>query len=507
MDRTMAARALAAAFLVGAVAQALLFNVGLGINIPLLNVLVLVTAAALRGRDRRIDPVDLWIPIAAVAVAAAVAVRSDPFLVFLDAVTALTLLAASMAVFAGVPVTRRSALAVSAAGAVVLGYMVVGILRLTAALRRSQPGPSWRSRVPPAALPVIRGVVIALPILLLFSVLFASADAIFASVTERLFDWRLDLGELPIRASLAFTVAWVVAGLFAVAIGGADRLVDERPAGLQSLGAAVAGPVPLLPRLGGTEALTILVAVDLLFGSFVLLQIAYLFGGLDTLAAGGITYSSYARRGFFELVAVTCLAGGLVVGLHALVAQRTRAFVVAAVALALLTSAILFSAAFRLRLYQEAYGWTELRFYIYATIAWLGLGIVAAVVLLARDRMRWLAHAMTMAAVGVLLLVNIVGPLGFIAEQNVARLLQPALVPPDGRVGLDLEYAHTFAGYDAVPALVAALPALGRVDRAALRHDLMDSWIELQQEETSAWPAWNLGQQRAREALEPLFGR
>ena len=38
------------------------------------------------------------------------------------------------------------------------------------------------------------------------------------------------------------------------------------------------------------------------------LQVAYLFGGLDTLDAAGITYAQYARRGFFELVAAACLA-------------------------------------------------------------------------------------------------------------------------------------------------------------------------------------------------------
>jgi hypothetical protein len=507
MDRTLATRALAAAFVVGAIAQALLFSLGLGVNVLLLAALLIGAGAAISGRARRIDSADVWIPVAAIAISAGFAIRSDPMIVFLDAVTAMTLLGASMAAFAGAAITRRSALAITAAGAVVVAFLVVGILRLTEVARRREPGPSWRSRIPPAAVPVVRGLVIALPILFVFSVLFSSADAIFASVTERLFNWQVDFGELPMRASLAFLIAWVVAGLFAVALGGADRLLDEPAPVAQSLGAAVTEPLPLLPRLGATEALTILIAVDVLFGSFVLLQVAYLFGGLDTLTAGGITYSSYARRGFFELVAVTGLAGGLVVGLHALVVHRTRGFVIAAVALSLLTFAVLFSAAFRLRLYQEAYGWTELRFYIYATIAWLGLGIVAAVVLLARDRMRWLPHAMAMTAVGVLLAANVIGPLRFVAEQNVARLLDPSLVPADGRIGLDVDYALGLNGDDAVPAFVAALPALSDVDRAFVLKDLEYRWEQLQQPELTGWPAWNLAREQARAALEPLFAR
>src|SRR5258705_422387 len=103
---------------------------------------------------------------------------------------------------------------------------------------------------------------------------------------------------------------WPVAGLLAVGAG-VSRVERRTAAPLaQSLGAAVAEPVSLYPRLGVIEVVTILVAVDILFATFVVLQLAYLFGGLDTMAAGGITYANYARHGFFQLVAVTCLAGG-----------------------------------------------------------------------------------------------------------------------------------------------------------------------------------------------------
>ena len=70
----------------------------------------------------------------------------------------------------------------------------------------------------------------------------------------------------------------------------------------------------------------ILVLVDIVFGAFVALQLAYLFGGLDTLTAVGMTYSDYARRGFFELIAAACLAGGLVIvlELHARAQPRLR---------------------------------------------------------------------------------------------------------------------------------------------------------------------------------------
>ena len=515
MDRTIAMRSLIAAFAVGVAAQALLVGAGLGLNVPLLVVATLAGATAVAGGGRRIDLLDLWLPVAAVAVAAMVAIRADPTLLFLNVVTAAALLGASMAAFAGAAVTRRSALAIVALGTVVLAWLGIGFVRLSMAARPPATESGWRERTPHWAAPVARGLLLAAPVLIVFFALFSSADAIFASLAADLFGWRIDLGELPLRIFVALVIAWGVAGLLGVAAGAAELDQSNAAPEMQSLGAAAAVPPAwpaaggpsqtLAPRLGATEAVTILVAVDVLFAFFVSLQVAYLFGGLDTLTAGGITYANYARRGFFELVAVTCLAGALVTGLHAIVAQRTRAFVAAAVGLALLAFVILGSAALRLDLYQDAYGWTELRFYIDATIAWLGLGIVAAVVLLLRDRMRWLVHAMTAAAVVILVVVGVVGPQRHVAAENVARLLNPSLVPPDGRQGLDIYYAVTL-GDDAVPALVAALPALPDEDRAWLMLHLESRWHELSGPEATAWSAWNLARAQARAALAPLFG-
>lgn len=509
MDRNVALRCLAAALGIGIVGQGLLYAVGVGINVLLLTAGVLLAALAVSGGGRRMDRLDAWVPVAAVVLGAATATRSDSLTLLLDVVTVASLVAASMAAFAGAAVTRRSALAISGLGMVVIGWALVGILRLAALARRPPGTAGVGRRLPPQATRIGRGLLIAVPVLVVFGALFASADAIFASVAANLFGWEVDLGQLPERSALAFGLVWIAAGLLAVA-GGIDGFTAGEgtaaaPA-MQSLGAAVAEPTPAFPRLGATEALTVLVAVVVLFALFVVLQLAYLFGGLDTLAAGGITYSSYARRGFFELVAATGLAAGLVVVLHSVVEHRTRAFVASALALAALNVAILASAALRLRLYQDAYGWTELRFYIYATIAWMGIGIAGGMVLLARDRLRWLPHLLTISAIVVLVGVNVVGAQRHVADENVARLLDPSLVPADGRGGLDVEYA-LWLGDDGVPALVRALPAIPGHERETVMAELRQRWDELNRPELTAWPAWNLARERASEALRPLFGR
>ena len=221
MDRTIATRSLTAAFVVGVVAQALLVGAELGINLPLLATATMVAAALVASGGRKIDRLDLWLPVAALGVAAMVAIRSDDTLLFFDVMTAAALLGASMAAFAGAAVTRRSAGAIVGTGMIVLAWVGGGILRLSIAARRPASGPGWRARAPRWAGPVARGLLLALPVLIVFVALFSSADAIFASLAADVFGWQIDLGELPMRLSVAFFVTWAVAGLLGVAAGAA----------------------------------------------------------------------------------------------------------------------------------------------------------------------------------------------------------------------------------------------------------------------------------------------
>lgn len=64
---------------------------------------------------------------------------------------------------------------------------------------------------------------------------------------------------------------------------------------VESLSMEAAGPV------------TVLAVLDVLYAFFLAVQCAALFGGADYLAQVGISYASYARSGFFQLVAVAAV--------------------------------------------------------------------------------------------------------------------------------------------------------------------------------------------------------
>ena len=500
MERPLARRILVLALAIGLAAELLLDGHAPGLNIPLLVAAVLATGWLVRRRGRAPDPLDAWLPVAALILAVFVAIRADPFLALLDLMGAAAFTGASIAAFSGLAVTRRSASVVLVLATWVLGASLGGAARL---LRDARPArdPAEPRGIPAWAAPVARGLVIAVPLALIFAILFASADPIFRRGLDDILGVRIDLGDLPGRVLFVLAVAWLVAGLLAVAARGVPAFEAA------SLGAAARTPsVPLVGRamLGTTEALVILVGVDLVVGLFVVLQVGYLFGGLDTLGAAGMSYSDYARRGFFELVAAAGLAGGLLVGLEYAVVGRSRLYVMLAIGLVVLTLAVLASAGLRLRLYQDAYGWTELRLYVAVAIGAMAATLFALAAGLATDRTRWLGHAMAVIALASLIGLNLLAPAAFVAGRNLERVIDPSLVPPDGWSGLDTAYLDALPN-DAVPVLVEALPRLPASEAAAVRSLLAERAIALATEPALQGPAaWNLGRERARAALATL---
>ena len=486
IDRRSPAVLLSLALLFGIFAQSLFYRTALGINVGIASLAVLAVAYRLRPNGARVDRLDRWIAPAAIVFALLPALRVDPMLLLFDLPAAFVLVTMAAVAFAGVPLTRRAADILVFLGLVVVGRIVAGGAILVAAF--PDLGRPLARRAGGRIASVGIGIALAFPFLLVFAFLFASADAVFSSAMTNVFDFKnWSVGELIARLLLAVLFAWVAGGLFLLAGRGAETTIS-----------------PVLPRLRGilssTAGATALLAIDGLFVFFVALQVAYLFGGIDTLNATGLTYSAYARRGFFELIAVAVLAGGLLFAAELVVARRTRLYVAAALTLVVATLVIVASAAYRMQLYQLAYGWTEQRFYALAGIAWLGAGGACAAVLVWRDATRWLLHAAGLIALAVAIAVNLVGPSGYVARQNVDRIVDPSGLPADASRVLDAQYL-TSLGDGALPTLVESLPRLGGSDREALGFALRLSALPGRDLAPAGGPGFSLDRERARQAV------
>jgi hypothetical protein len=193
----------------------------------------------------------------------------------------------------------------------------------------------------------------------------------------------------------------------------------------------------------------VLGSVDLLFGAFVLVQFAYFFGGSANVAVGRLTYSEYARSGFFELVAVSVLTLGLILTLNRITIRReglqTHVFRTLSVLMVALTLVILVAASQRMSLYEEAYGYTHLRVYTHIFMRWLPVLLGVALLSVFRVRNNIFSLGVLLVLIGYLGSINLLNVDSYIARQNINRYYA------DGK--LDTAYLFTLSP-EAIPALV-----------------------------------------------------
>jgi hypothetical protein len=385
----------------------------------------------------------------AVFYSAMVAVRASPALLVLNVLMGIGLALLMAAIYLPGRLARMSltdyAIALVMSG---LALVYQPFLLVFRDLPRVERTPGKRRRLAP----VLWGVALAAPLLIVFGALFAAADAVFANFLQGMFAWVQDYPQLLARLILSLILSWLALGL-------ARRAFTARmtPPALEDY-----ANLDFL-HLGAPTAITALALVDALFLGFVLVQAVYLFGGSDTLARTGLTYSEYARRGFFELVTVAALVLGLILlvdWLTRFVAGRGRLIInLLHGGLIGLTLLILASALFRMRLYQQEFGLTELRFYTTAFMVWLGIVLVWLAVTVLRVRApsgdnpgrRRFAFGALVTGLALVVALDLINPDALIARTNLARA--------PGSLGqpLDAEYLAQTLSADAVPAVVAGL--------------------------------------------------
>lgn len=342
---------------------------------------------------------------------------------------------------------------------------------------------------------IVRGILLALPIVLVLSALLASADPIFNQKFEALLKiFNIDkLGEYLFRAFYILVLAYLLIGAYIHALTASK---DDQLIGLEK---------PWLPPfLGWIESIIILLGIDLLFAFFVGLQFKYFFGGQTNIHLDGFTFAEYARKGFSELVIVAVISLLTMQVLNTISKRQTgkqsNSFTALSVGLVVLVCVILVSAFQRLQLYESAYGFSRLRTYTHVFMIWIGVLLAAAVVLEVLKRSRLFALAIVLAAFGFGITLNIMNVDGFITQQNISRSVAGS--------ELDVTYLASLSN-DAVPALASqyrdtSLPQqVHEMTGAALACKAQLNQVE-QQRRTYPWPSYLWSRENARQIFSTL---
>ncbi len=111
----------------------------------------------------------------------------------------------------------------------------------------------------------------------------------------------------------------------------------------------------------------------------------------------------------------------------------------------------------RLGLYEMAYGFSRLRTYTHVFMIWLGLLLVAVVILEVLHRERYAALTMVLVSLGFVISLSLLNVDAFIVKQNIQREIRSTTDKTfaQGRADLDAQYFLDLSD-DAVPPLVSA---------------------------------------------------
>ncbi len=252
---------------------------------------------------------------------------------------------------------------------------------------------------------------ISVPVLLVFGMLFASADQYFADwITNVL---KIDLDVLVLQRVLRVFLLTVLGSGVLYTLTNSKHILNQF-----TRKATQHDQFIMTVVLG---------LVNLLFAVFVSFQFSHLFGGYDFVRDNEIVFSEHARSGFFQLVWVIVLAFGLIAFTYrsSYLQKRSIPLLVFKQLLIILVGIVAYSALYRMNTYQEAYGYTVLRLYVEWFIYFVIVLLVftgGAVIKQLEFRKFFLTKlALGVIAVGIISLMNVDA---MIARENIERYVQ-----------------------------------------------------------------------------------
>ena len=333
---------------------------------------------------------------------------------------------------------------------------------------------------------ILIGLIISVPLLITVIALLAEADTVFLKFLTDILKPLEFIDSIPLAEHVV--VIGIITGLLFGYLAVVLRAEVERVS------------VPMERDTGSGDATivaTVLVMVNAVYVLFCAIQFTYLFGGEATIRSiPDFTYAEYARRGFSELILVTVInLSILLIGLHFTKnsGKLDRVVRVLRCLLVLCTTIILYSAHLRLKLYEEAYGYTYARIFAHTFMGLLFILFMLTVYKLWRKELP-LIKAFAVAALLTYTTLNYINVDAIIARNNIDRYFTTGKI--------DLDYLQELS-YDAIPELTR-LRKSGDGDTIAQKMAVFlgDKGEELHSD--SPWQSYNFSKAQAKRILSQI---
>jgi len=330
---------------------------------------------------------------------------------------------------------------------------------------------------------IVKGVLMAIPVLFVFILLFSSADLIFQKYISDLISIDNEL-EIIFRFILILIVTIVFIGAYTYSFR-------------EKEGQITAPQKSKNHTVGDIEISIILGSVNALFFIFILVQLTYLFGGESNISVQGFTYAEYARRGFFELIAVAVISLFLLLTTEKYVIKKETehalGFKILSTVLIIQVVLIMASAFTRLSLYEEAYGFTTLRLYSHTFIILLAIIFCLLLYKIHKDkRENTFAFRVFLSLALFLAVMNFLNPDAFIAQRNIERFASTGK--------LDIYYLSRLSD-DAIPDIIKVLNIPDEDLRKKFASELYWRMKDSDSRNFSPWQSLNISRLRANKIL------
>ena len=283
---------------------------------------------------------------------------------------------------------------------------------------------------------VLVGLLISLPLLALVLLLLTSADVVFSHYMDQLVEWvrSLNLGDVLWQLLLIVAVGMFLFSYLDTFIRSRKKMQGQE----SKLQANIHADSVIL--------VTVLSLLIIVYVGFILIQFRYLFGGsIDKVLPVKYTYAEYARRGFFELIAVTLinftiLLIGIVFQPNASNWGKLLVRILQSL-LVLCTGVMLVSAFMRMSLYESQFGYTYLRILTQTFMIFLFVLFVVALIKIWHNGVGLFQTYVVISLVAYLI-INYMNIDVFITKKNLERFDTTGL--------LDAKYLTTLS-YDSLP--------------------------------------------------------
>ncbi|HEX8637257.1 MAG TPA: DUF4173 domain-containing protein, partial [Pyrinomonadaceae bacterium] len=385
---------------------------------------------------------------------------------------------------------------------------------------------------------VLRGLAIAAPLVLIFGALFVAADAVFQGIVEQ--SLNIDGEKIFLHIFFVGFFSWITAGYLRGALSGnfakdaRTELFSPNTNEIKTPNLSITqikeddapeaetkatkeneenrenksrewqnfdnSVLPPSFTLGAIETSIVLGLINLLFLSFVVVQIPYLFGGMELVQnTPDFKLAEYARRGFGELVIVAALVLPILLISHWLLRKENllneKIYRVLAGIQIVLLFVIMISAAQRLFLLTGnlGYGLTTIRFYPMVVMIWLALVFVWFALTILRGVREQFAWGALWLALFVLGTLHVFNPDDFIVRTNV-RLMN------EGR-SFDAFYNSDLSD-DAVPILIENLPLMNFAAQCTIKDKLAQRLQKAESE--NDFRSWNISRRRAQTQMSEI---